>query len=196
MFLTPLLALAVASKATCPPSGIAAVGQCFTPFFAAYNYSLFPDFSSFDLKVSDIIQDQGVNGMESFCKNQNALVSCLGNNAACVSGVVLMKNYSVNYNDAYGYAGFYSESTYNCGPGNATDRCLDQAIGDFGNGKICKGYNDMTYCYSTVYINACGAGISPLVCNMLQKDFQPQDGAGNCTWFDCSKPFPYNGTSF
>uniref|UniRef100_A0AC34PZM4 Uncharacterized protein n=1 Tax=Panagrolaimus sp. JU765 TaxID=591449 RepID=A0AC34PZM4_9BILA len=124
-----------------------------------------------------------------------------------------MKNYSVNYNDAYGYAGFYSESTYNCGPGydlikkylpcmneigkgNATDRCLDQAIGDFGNGKICKGYNDMTYCYATVYINACGAGISPLVCNMLQKDFQPQDGAEKCTWFDCSKPFPYNGTSF
>uniref|UniRef100_A0AC34R107 Secreted protein n=1 Tax=Panagrolaimus sp. JU765 TaxID=591449 RepID=A0AC34R107_9BILA len=68
MFLAPLLALAVASKSTCPPSGIAAVGHCFTPFFAAYNYSLFPDFSSFDNTISTIIQAQGWAGMESLCK--------------------------------------------------------------------------------------------------------------------------------
>uniref|UniRef100_A0AC34RHI6 Uncharacterized protein n=1 Tax=Panagrolaimus sp. JU765 TaxID=591449 RepID=A0AC34RHI6_9BILA len=124
-----------------------------------------------------------------------------------------MQNYSVNYNDAYGYAGWYGESSYYCGAGhdllkqyftcmlgitnsNSTDGCFAQAIGDFQNGKICKGYNDMTYCYSDVYIKTCGAGISPLICNMLQKDFQGQDGSWVCNWFDCSKPYPYNGTAF
>lgn len=124
-----------------------------------------------------------------------------------------MKNYNVKYSDAYGYAGNYAETAYTCGPGfnllkqyytcmynfsllNDERECSKQAIGDFIDGKLCKGYNDLAYCSGNFYTKACGAGISPLICNKLQKNSQQQSGTQKCKWFDCSKPYPWNGTAF
>ena len=72
--------------------------------------------------------------------------------------------------------------------------CLNAAMGDFQSGQVCKSYNDLTYCSSNEFGKNCGYGITPLICNMLQKDFQAQDDQDKCQWFDCSKPFPFNGT--
>ena len=77
---------------------------------------------------------------------------------------------------------------------NITDLCLSGAMGDFQSGKVCKGYNDMTYCICDGYQKACGQSVAPLMCNMLQRDLQAQDDLDKCQWFDCSKPFPFNGT--
>ncbi|KAE9553435.1 hypothetical protein FO519_003348 [Halicephalobus sp. NKZ332] len=211
MFL-PILTLALA--ATCPPEGVTVTKNCFTDYFQAFNFTLFPDFATFSELISRQINDGGVPALESQCKTLNTLKSCLGSyEAACVNGTVIASNFGVNQNDAFAYAGDYAEQAYYCNDGfdlmkqnfdcmvkmeNSPDanNCVNIAVGDFQSGKICKGYNDMVYCMSDVYTKTCGPGISPLICNMLQKDLQAQSGTGGCQWFDCSKPFPFNATTF
>lgn len=75
------------------------------------------------------------------------------------------------------------------------NNCVTMTLSDIHAGKVCKAYTDMVYCSGQVYTTKCGAGIAPLVCNMAQLDLQTQVGEDKCQWFDCSHPFPYNGTS-
>ena len=74
------------------------------------------------------------------------------------------------------------------------DACSAVMTEDIESGQVCKAYNDLTYCMSNGYGKACGYGITPLMCNMFQREIQALDKQDQCQWFDCSKPFPFNGT--